>query len=355
MKINDKKVPLFLILLVFGLLYLFLAVELTGKKLTIRPEWTVFVDNPTTDTAQASARLLPFKMGEKMGYYTADGKVGALIPFEHRAAISADFWAEYDRDAERIVFFTPDNKPSGTFDRAGFPFFDAGGIFLVHPGGSSFSKHNTEGKTEWLYENYVPITAFSSSAAGCAAGFADGNMVCFDRTGKITSGFYPGGSNMEVIFGAALSRSGEYCACLSGLNPQRIVVAEPAGGKTKIIYHEYLKDELHEQTLVQFSSDDRYVFFGGKGALIGVFLPQKKAFSVPFSGKIVSISEFGAKDIFFVLSKEADTYTVTLLSEGKYRQGSFSFKATNAFVHAENGDIYVGCDDRISKMHVSFD
>jgi len=127
------------------------------------------------------------------------------------------------------------------------------------------------------------------------------------------------------------------------------------GGKTKIIYHEYLKDELHEQTLVQFSSDDRYVFFGGQGALIGVFLPQKKAFSVPFSGKIVSISEFGAKDIFFVLSKEADTYTVTLLSEGKYRQGSFSFKATNAFVHAENGDIYVGCDDRISKMHVSFD
>ena len=46
-------------------------------------------------------------MGEKMGYYTADGKVGALIPFEHRAAISADFWTDYDRDAERIAFFSP--------------------------------------------------------------------------------------------------------------------------------------------------------------------------------------------------------------------------------------------------------
>lgn len=355
MKINDKKVPLFLILIAFGLLYLFLAAESTGKKLNIRPEWTVSIDNPTINTTQTSAHLLPFKMGEKMGYYTADGKVGALIPFEHRAAISADFWTEYDRDAERIAFFTPDNQSSGIFDRSGFPFFDAGGIFLFHPGGSSFSKHDKEGKTEWLYENYVPITAFSSSTAGCAAGFADGNLVCFDRSGKVTGGFYPGGSNMEVIFGAALSQSGTYCACLSGLDPQRIVVAEPAGGKTKIIYHEYLKDELREQTLVQFSSDDRYVFFSGKGALISVFLPQKKAFFVPFPGKIVSISEFGGEDIFFVLSKDTETYTVTILSEGKYKRGSFSFKASNAFVHSENGDIYVGCDGGISKMHISFD
>jgi len=76
MKINDKKVPLFLILIAFGLLYLFLAAESTGKKLNIRPEWTVSIDNPTINTTQTSAHLLPFKMGEKMGYYTADGKVG---------------------------------------------------------------------------------------------------------------------------------------------------------------------------------------------------------------------------------------------------------------------------------------
>ena len=76
---------------------------------------------------------------------------------------------------------------------------------------------------------------------------------------------------------------------------------------------------------------------------------------MPFPGKIVSISEFGDKDIFFVLSKDTETYTVTILSEGKYKRGSFSFKASNAFVHSENGDIYVGCDGGISKMHISFD
>lgn len=325
------------------------------KKLDITPCWTISVNKEAENTAYTDKKRFPFKLGTKIGYYTEDGVITSFIPVDRRSSVSADFWTVYDQDAAYIDFFTPDGHKSGSFDKSGFPFFDNTGIFLFHPGGSSFSKHNGSGGTEWAYENYVPITAFSSSRAGCAAGFADGNIICFNEKGQITGDFYPGGSNTQVIFGAALSQSGTYCACLSGLNPQRIVIAELAGGKTKIIYHDYLKDNLREQTLVRFSSDDKYAFFNGKSGLISVLLKEKEAFFMPFSGKVLSISEFGSKDIFFVLSKDADMYTVTILCEGKYNKGAFSFKAENAFLYAENGNIYVGCNDRISKMTLSFD
>ena len=355
MKINDKNFPLFPILFIFVLIYLFSAVRISEKKLDIKPEWTVKIDENAVMQGSPMGKLIPFRLNNMIGYCTEEGSLYSLIPIEKNASISADYWTLYGNDAEHTAFFTPDNQQKGSLDRAGFPFFTQNGIFVFHPGGASFSKHGEGGEAQWAYEYYAPITAFSSSGAGCTAGFADGNLVCIDTEGRITSRFYPGGSEIEVIFGAALSQNGKYAACVSGLNPQRIIAAELENGKAKIIYHEYLKDESAEQTLVRFSSDNKYVFFNGKSGLTSVLLSEKKSFFIPFKGRVLDIHEFGSKDIFFVLSKDGNNYTVTVLCNGHYNRGSFSFKAESAFLYADNGSIYVGAGDRISKMTLYFD
>ncbi|WP_428770949.1 hypothetical protein V1L52_03650 [Treponema sp. HNW] len=355
MKINDKNFPLFPILSVFILVYLFSAVRISEKKLDIKPEWTIKIDENAVMEGPLTEKLIPFRMNNMMGYCTQEGSLVSLIPVEQNASISADFWALYGKNAENTKFFAPDNTEQGIIERAGFPFFTQNGIFVFHPGGASFSRHGERGETQWDYEYYAPLTAFSASEAGCTAGFADGNLVCMDTEGKIKARFYPGGSETEVIFGAALSQNGVYAACVSGLNPQRIVAAELEAGKAKIIYHDYLKEESAEQTLVRFSSDNKYVFFSGKSGLTSVRLADKKSFFIPFKGKILDIREFGAKDIFFVLSRDAHRYTVTVLCEGRYNKGAFSFQANSAFLYADRGCIYVGADDRISKMTLYFD
>ncbi len=355
MKINDKNFPLFPLIFIFMLIYLFSAVQISEKKLDIKPEWTIKIDENAVMPAPLTGKPIPFRLNNVMGYCTEDGMLVSLIPIEKNAAISADFWALYDNNAENTFFFTSGNEQSGVIDRAGFPFFTQNGIFVFHPGGASFSRHNDKGLTQWLYEYYAPLTAFSVSHAGCAAGYADGNLTCIDSEGKIAARFYPGGSELEVIFGAALSQNGKYAACISGLNPQRIIAAELENGKAKIIHHEELTEELTEQTLVRFSEDNKYVFFNGKSGLTSLLLNEKKSFFIPFKGRILDIRDFGDKDIFFVLSKDGRTYTVTVLYDGRYNKGSFSFKADSAFLYTDKGSIYVGADDRISKMTLYFD
>ena len=354
MKINDTNFPLIPVLLIFILAYIFLAVRPLEKKLDLKPEWTISVSEQTAEPNGDSRKLFAFKTETAMGYYTPDGKIVSFIPLEKKSTISADFWTVYDRDAENTPFFTPQNVQSGTLDKAGFPFFTANGLFVFHPGGASFSCHDTQGKTLWVHENYAPITAFDSSSAGCAAGYADGNLICLDKEGNVCADFYPGGSDTQIIFGAALSENGKYCASVSGLHKQRIVVVEIENDNTKIIYHEYLKDEFTEQTLVDFSSDGKYAFFNTKSGLISVLINERRSFFIPFKGKILNIAEFGSDDIFYVLDKKDSTYTVTVLCSGRYNKGSFSFEASSAFLQAGSGSVYVGRDNRISKMSLNF-
>lgn len=354
MKINDKHFPLVPFAVLFCCVYLLFAGVPIKKDLHITPQWTIDIEKNPVQYPASAIKLLPFKLNGKMGYYTPDGTLAAVYPFEQKAAVSENFWTVYANDAQHTPFYTPDGKQCGTLDDAGFPFFEKSAAFVFHPGGNSFSRHDKSGKKLWAYKDYAPITAFSASAAGCAAGFADGKLLCVDNEGNISGSFYPGGSETQVIFGCALSENGKYCACISGLNTQRLIVAAIENEKIKIIYHEYLSEAVREQTLVRFSRDGKYVFFNTKKGLHSVHIAQKKAAYIPFDGKITALSDFGSNDIFFVLSKKSGMYTVSVLYGNAYKKGSFSFKGGSAFLHAGNGSIYIGCDNRISKMNVAF-
>ena len=99
---------------------------------------------------------------------------------------------------------------------------------------------NEDGSERWRYEGVFPITAFSSSAAGCAVGFADGTIIAFSNEGEQLQQFSPSGSEYPIILGAALSPDSRYIACISGQNKQRIVLAKREQEHSIITYFKYL-------------------------------------------------------------------------------------------------------------------
>lgn len=333
---------------------MFFAVKPINDAIQLIPQWTIDITKPLVEPS-SSEKLFPFKLGKNMGYYTSDGDITLSHSIEQKAAISSSYWAGFPLDAKQTPFFTMTGEQSGVLQRAGFPFFDKNRIFLFHPGGNSFSAHEANGSEKWTYEDYVPITTFSSTSAGSIAGFADGKIVAFNPRGNIIQSFYPGGSNYEIIFGAALSKNGEYSACLSGVDAQRIVISHISEIQSKVIFHEYLETNLYEQTLVQFSSNDRYVFFDTKDELVIVDVNKKSSVKIPIDGKILSITEGDDENLCFVLSKNKskNAYTVTILANVIYKIGSFSFEGSSAFLHSDSNDVYIGYDTRISKIKVS--
>ncbi|MFI3257695.1 MAG: hypothetical protein R3Y36_05295, partial [Spirochaetales bacterium] len=315
-----------------------------NNTMQIIPQWTIDITQSRIDSTYM--QMHPFKLGNYMGYFTSTGSIAMLQPIEDRAAVSSDYWAVFQSDAEQTPFFTPDGLQSGILEKAGFPFFADDSIFLFYPGGNAFSAHEPDGSEKWFYEDYVPVTAFSVSRAGCIAGFADGKIISFDQNGKIIQKFYPGGSNYEIIFGVALSSGGKYSACVSGVDRQRIVISSSENNTDKIIFHEYIQNPVFEQSLVQFSADERYVFVNVADALIIIDLVKKSSFSVPLSGKVLTVTEGGNGDFYFVLSKNQKINTVSIFTDTMFLVGDFSFEADNVFLQSDNESIYIGTDSQ---------
>ncbi|MBR5097383.1 MAG: hypothetical protein IK094_09800, partial [Treponema sp.] len=111
---------------------------------------------------------------------------------------------------------------------------------------------------------------------------------------------------------------------------------------------------LTRQTKVYFSKNDRYVYFDSIDALGIVDTKSAEAFHVPLKGTILDIQESPVDQSVFVLSRYSNTYyTITILEDWTKKIGQFAFEANAAFILADGNTLYVGMDNKISRLSIS--
>ena len=286
----------------FCFLYIVLALRPLSTELHLTPEWTEGITR--VQGGSSAQETIPFKLGQNMGFFTPEGKITNLVTYPFKASISDSYYTSYSANNTSTDFFLPSGEKAGTIKEAGFPFFDEDRIYVFLPGGSSFVQCSSSGERQWAYESYCPVTAFSSSAGGTVAGFADGTLVSFTKDGGVDQKFQPGGSNFSVILGAGISKSGDTVACVCGQDQQRFVVAQKSGEHSKIIFHEYLEKASVKQELVKFNSKDNVVYYGYEGGLGVVDLEKMQSYKLPLNGHVVQIQENEEETLAFILSSE---------------------------------------------------
>lgn len=351
MNVKGKSRFLIPAAIIFCILYIFLATRPLSTELHFIPDWTE--DISLIRERKAEDTLIPFRLGQNIGYFTPDGRIVSAVTFPNKAAVSDTWYAVYGSDNSATPFFHADGTPAGTINAYGFPFFDEDRIYVFLPGGSSLMKCDAQGNKIWQYESYAPITAFSSSSGGTAVGFADGQIVSFTNTGDISQQFAPGGSNLSVILGVSISKNGNLVACVSGQEKQRFVLAERDGSHSKIIFHEYLDKEQTRQVLIKFNQKDDTVYYDYNGSLGIVDIKRLKSSSIKLDGSIIQIEESSVDNLVFILSRNGSTYTVTALEPFDHPAGSFSYKAQSSFIQIRGDELFVGKDNKISRITIS--
>ena len=349
---NKKNISFYILLsLIFCISYIVLAIKPLGTEHQFSPEWKIDVTNPSTVKPEEDSKLLPFKLGQTLGYFTPDGKVITFVSFPMKASISSKFYTYYNTNNTEASYFMPDGQLCGKISITGFPMIDDDRIFVFLPGGSSFVACDNNGKRKWDYGGTTPITAFDSSKNGVVVGFADGNICEFSLNGKLIQRFSPGGSIVPVILGTAVSNSGDYIATISGQNKQRFVLAKKDGSQTKITCHEFLPSSTAIQKLVKFSQDDSTVFFTSQNILGITNVKTGKIKHLKINGQAISIQETG--DTVFILTKDNSKYTVYAVENFSTLIGFFSFTAEHAFILADSNRLYVGKDSTISCLSIT--
>jgi hypothetical protein len=339
--------------LAFFFAYLFLGSKPIAPAISLEPEWALNVAAFREENARQDGELIPYKLGQIMGYFTSGGSIASLVTFPNHAVISRFYQAEFLPNADKTDFFYNDGSLAGTIEKSGFPYFEEDRVFVFHPGGASFSAVNSDGSAAWTYEGYAPITAFSSSKGGAAAGGADGVIRVFAHNASPHE-IIPGGSTYPVILGAAISADGKTVASVSGIEKQRFVVTKIENGVNKVLFHRYLSADTRSQTLVQFNAKGSAVYYGVQGALCVFEFARSRTKEIPLDGELLSVVETKNQSLVFALSKKDSKYTVWILQDMSKLAGAFSFEAEHAFIAVgENEDaLYIGKNMFISKMNV---
>lgn len=340
----------------FLLLYTFVAVRPLSKELQLTPQWTISILQSPAERVESAESVLPFRLGQTMGYFTQDGQIALLESFPFHSTISSTYRTAYAPDSSRIPvhsFDSQKDEPDFYLEGAGFPYFSEDRMYILSPGGYGLSQHSREAGQLWQFEHSAPITTVSSSPAGTAVGYADGTVFIFSDTGELLQTFEPGGSGRSIILGAALSDSGSLLACVSGIDQQRFVLTQQRNGVNKVVFHTYLEGNLHEPVLVQFSDDEGKVFYACKNGVGIVDCRSFASTTIPLDGRLLAIQECPANKVVCILTKDGGRYNIYLIEGQGTLIGSFGFEASSAFIAIKDGGLYIGRDTTISKIDLN--
>ncbi|NLK46041.1 MAG: hypothetical protein GX297_05235 [Treponema sp.] len=345
--------------ILFLIIYLFVATKPLHKEFFLQTENSIHLTNEDkninmTDFASQNEgeNFYPFRLKEFAGYFTESGKIIFAKKIPYKATLTDSFWTFYENNSESIEIKNVDETVLTTINAEGFPFLQKDRIYLLPPGGNSICEYTVSGARKWIYESYVPITAFNSSQKGAVIGFADGAFVCLAPDGKELFAFYPGGSSNEIILGAAISETENLAACLSGINKQRFVLTSFDDSKHKVVFHEYLRSDLRQRCIVKFSKNSNYVYFQYDGGLGIVDCKKLKSTHIALKGTITQIEELEAQNLTLVLAHKNNRYFVYMLENANNLMGSFSFEANSAFITPTPSGFFVGHDTKISKFNI---
>ncbi|GMO61226.1 MAG: hypothetical protein Ta2A_07210 [Treponemataceae bacterium] len=344
----------------FFVLYTFFAGLPLNKQLQFEPQWIRdislqhdFVDPVASETSFNETNLIPYKLGQSIGYFTGEGQIASLVPYDFDAAISRYYYSPYAPDAASTDFYDNNGKKSGTIQASGFPYFDENHIFVFHPGGTSFSECDAEGNVLWTNANYTPITSFASSEGGVAIGTADGTVKVLSHSGEVLADIVPGGSIHPIVLGSAISEDGSFVACLTGYPEQYISLIKVENGINRVIFNELLPSRIREQLFLKFSKSSNILYFEHAQGLSTLDLSTHRTTELPTVGKILSIYEIKNAHLAAVFSKKNSTYTVSILKNYTTYLGSFSFDAVNAFIRTTDDALFVGKDTTIAKLAIN--
>jgi hypothetical protein len=349
---QKKHIGLAIFLIIFiSVIYIILAAKPLNKEYSFTPVWKISTANPVLKDDCSKTKSY-FHLGQTLGYFDEDGNISLYKTFPSKVSISDSYFATYNSEAKNTEFFNSDGSLAGVIEACGFPYFCDNLVYVFLPGGCSFSKCSENGKILWTFEGTFPITAFAAKENYTAVGLSNGSIkVLNNENGATEIDFAPGGSDYPVILGLDISEDGQYIASISGHKQQRFVLSHREENQQKIIYHRFFDQDSPYRTIVHFSKDGKRVFYNYfKG--LGIYnLDSKSEKTLELKDKLLSIEE--TDDLTILMGKEKNNYTVSIIDNTETLEGSFSFTADSAFIHAAGNNIYLGKDNSISKISIS--
>jgi len=370
---------------IFGLaafiVYIFISARPIPEETILKPRWiTSLESNSLEGTSPGSdgkrwgfpinlgdsqvpevEKPLPFRLGDRFGYIWDDGKFAINQIRKGYLSISENYWAEYDALPLSIQVMNSLNEPVFVIDNPkGYPLFLDNRIFIVGSEQKSLTAMDPDGKELWTHDFPAPITCIDAADGYVLAGTLDGAVELLNSSGSpVFTPFEPGGSRLSVILGCALSRDASRLALISGLDDQRFLLLERAGGESRtlrtgtggqgdtyrVVYHEFLPNGFRRPVHISFVDNDNKVAFERDAGLSIYDIISRTSISLNLDGEVVFLDNSGEEKFLFVITSQGvKQKRLIVIRYPAFIVNEVPFKSENAFFARRNNTIYLGGD-----------
>ncbi len=298
---KKKRRRSFVFYLLIAFIYIVFFSFPLGKEVILKPVWyRVFsskdVFSQVGTMSVKDIATFPVKLSNYFGYIDDSGKSYFWGRRDFYTTMSDKYFINYSKVSENFFIRARDGNLESGFRTFGYPFFMGADdrLFVVKTDLTGFSEIDFTGEVKWEREYSSIITSVDVKGEYEAVGILNGKIELLDKKGKLLFSFRDQKSKIPVVDGVAISSDGRYLACISGLEPQKLLVFTRERGKDeKEFYSLYVERKLdsdfRREVLLRFSGDNRFLFFEGQGSLNVFDVESRKLARIPYTGGIEKI------------------------------------------------------------------
>ena len=369
--------------------YIFISARPLEEETILKPRWIISLESNAQEGSSGSRwgfpvslgdfsiregeKPLPFRLGDRYGYIWDDGKFAINQIRKGYISISENNWAEYEALPSSIQVMNSLNEPVLAIENPkGYPLFLDNRVFIVSGEQNSLIALGPEGEELWAHDFPAPITCIDAANGYVLSGTLDGAVELINASGNpVFTPFEPGGSRLSVIVGCAMSRDASRLAIISGIDDQRFLLLERAGGEGrlaardwsgqagkpgetyKVVYHEFLPNGFRRPVHISFVDNDSKVAFERDGGL-GIYdINSRTSISLNLEGEIVSLDSSGVDKLLFVItSRQPKQKCLIVIRYPAFIVNKAPFSSDNAFFARRNNTIYLGGDFAMASLEL---
>lgn len=202
--------------------------------------------------------LFPFSGPGRCGYADAEGYV--ISSFASDIFVSnAGGYTLLSELPSNYTLYNLTGAVISSMNLNGTPVFDEKGIFFIGSFSRMLKAYTKSGQFSWEKRFSDPVTVFISTDSFICVGLSTGYFYLLDRKGNFIFEKHFNYTEIDCIYGAAVSEDGRRIAVVHGNSPQFLHIIEKVGDRG----HEYKDLAIHELSstftkniFMQFAQDD---------------------------------------------------------------------------------------------------
>jgi hypothetical protein len=307
-----KQRGVFLIGLIIITIYYFLFPRGSGRELVISPDSLTSLTPSKTSVSPAPGRTLAIRSGSRAGFVDPDHKIVSLYSSEKMAV--DDQWLAISRDGG-LDILESDGRLISRISQDAYPISRNGNLYLYRDEYGILSKVDPgNGRILWKKEYISPITVIDGRENRTLVGFLDGRVQLISNDGTILLEYSPGGSRVEVIYGAALSSDGSKIGLISGLDPQRFILLEERKNGYRPVAHHNTETDFRRPVPIGFVRNDRQILYESKDSVASVELNNYEVRPMTLPGRLTGWLDDVIDETLVLLGRNNDQIVLKILS-----------------------------------------